>query len=219
MTKKHLNLTLISILILLLVLIFWPRSSDLTATLSLNQPYAITDNLSLTAVFTSPVDSSDQNKIKLKSDPSLDWQLDWQSNSILNITPQENLFPSTPYALTLTHKSQTIATHTFTSSPYNNQEFLEVAKQQTEDDYNTAQIIDGLHQQHPWYTSIPITTPDFRIIYDFDLESFRIRILTASTPEIKQQALKAIESIGADLNKYDHYFIEPTSSFDQLINQ
>lgn len=70
------------------------------------------------------------------------------------------------------------------------------------------QALESLHQQYPWYSQLPIETKDFRIIYDFDKKSFRIRLLQPSSPEIKQKALDALKNIGVDLNQFSYYFLQ-----------
>ena len=43
----------------------------------------------------------------------------------------------------------------------------EKAAQQTHDDFTAAQAIEEIHSDYPWYSKIPIETPDYRIIFDF----------------------------------------------------
>jgi len=80
---------------------------------------------------------------------------------------------------------------------------------QTPNDQLYGQAIKTLVQQYPWYPKLPIETKDFRIIYDFDKKSFRIRILTQPTDVIKQVAIDKLKEIGVDLTKFTYYFIEP----------
>lgn len=87
-------------------------------------------------------------------------------------------------------------------------------QQQTQDDLLYGQTILELQKQQPWLKQLPITTNNFRIVYDFEKQSFRIRILTvpASDEElqtIKQQALAALEKIGVDTATQPYYFIKP----------
>ena len=86
------------------------------------------------------------------------------------------------------------------------------AIQQTQDDQRSAQAIKKIHNQFPWYSKIPVETADYRIIYDFAKESFRIRLLTQDTDKIRQAALDSLGKIGVDLNEFQYYFIEPKPS-------
>jgi hypothetical protein len=80
---------------------------------------------------------------------------------------------------------------------------------QTPNDLKYAKAQEDLILQYPWYPKLPIETADFRIIYDFDKDSFRIRLLTQSSETIKQNAINEIKSIGVNLAKFTYYFIEP----------
>jgi|WetSurMetagenome_2_1015567.scaffolds.fasta_scaffold72888_2 hypothetical protein len=81
--------------------------------------------------------------------------------------------------------------------------------QDTTADYQYGQTLIQLHQQYPWYSEIPIETKDYRIVYDFTKESFRIRLLITSSETIKQAAIKDLQNIGVDTTKFSYYFIEP----------
>lgn len=67
-------------------------------------------------------------------------------------------------------------------------------------DKEFAQTIENVVQQYPWYPKLPIETKDYRIIYDFDNNMFRIRFLSTTAPiEIKtltQSALNDLKNIG-----------------------
>lgn len=93
----------------------------------------------------------------------------------------------------------------------------EKAAQQTQDDLTSAAAIKAVHDQFPWYSKMPVEAPDYRIVYDFDKESFRIRLLTKNTNTIKQAALADLEAIGVDLKEFSYYFIEPESGFENLL--
>jgi len=55
---------------------------------------------------------------------------------------------------------------------------------------------------------MPIITENYHISYDFNKKSFRIDLITKTTEEIKQQALKSLENIGIDIKTQDYYFLE-----------
>ncbi len=93
----------------------------------------------------------------------------------------------------------------------------EQATQTTQDDLTAADAISAVYEKYPWYGKIPIVTDDFTIAFNFEKDSFRIIFLKPSTEDIKQSALGAIENIGADLDQYSYYFIEPEPGFQQLL--
>ena len=68
-------------------------------------------------------------------------------------------------------------------------------------DAKYGQALTSLSKQYPWYPKLPIETKDYRIVYDFDKNMFRIRILSAAATndEIKsftQNALSDLKKIG-----------------------
>lgn len=93
----------------------------------------------------------------------------------------------------------------------------EKAAQQTQDDLTTAKVIEEFHSDYPWYNKIPVETADYRIVFDFSKNSFRIRLLTQDTPAIRGTALGDLKAIGADLNFYQYYFLEPETGFENLL--
>jgi hypothetical protein len=80
---------------------------------------------------------------------------------------------------------------------------------ETPNDQVYNQAVTSVVEKYPWYPQIPIETKDYRIIYDFEKNSFRIRLLTQSTEDLKQSALTKLKNIGVDLAKFNYYFIEP----------
>lgn len=75
-------------------------------------------------------------------------------------------------------------------------------------DLEYSQGLTELHNKYPWYSKLPIETKDYRIVYDFEKNSFRIRILTESSESLKNDALNKLRSIGVDTNTIPYYFIE-----------
>lgn len=85
-------------------------------------------------------------------------------------------------------------------------------------EYNQALI--ELIKKYPWYTSLPLETKDYRVIFDFEKDKFRIRIFNSRvSPSQKQNildsALVNMRRIGVDTNKYSYYVILGTSAPNQ----
>ncbi|MCX6817051.1 MAG: hypothetical protein NTZ93_04240 [Candidatus Beckwithbacteria bacterium] len=109
-------------------------------------------------------------------------------------------------------KTKPTTSPSFSPSPKNQFNFNgfnpQDSTQQTPDDLKYSQALTELHQQYPWYSQLPIETSEYRIIYDFDKQSFRIRLLTQPSETIKQVAIDKLKAIGVDLNKFSYYFLE-----------
>lgn len=77
-------------------------------------------------------------------------------------------------------------------------------------EYNQALI--ELIKKYPWYTKLPLETKDYRIIYDFEKNQFRIRIFNAQITTTQKQAvlntaLSSLSKIGVDTKKYSYYTV------------
>jgi len=95
------------------------------------------------------------------------------------------------------------AKNQFNLNELNSQE----STQLIQDALKYGQALEKLNQTYPWYSKLPIETNEYRIIYDFDKKSFRIRLLQPTSPEIKQKALDALKNIGVDLTIFTYYFL------------
>lgn len=78
---------------------------------------------------------------------------------------------------------------------------LQDSAQQIQDALKYGQSLKELNQKYPWYSKLPIETKNYRIIYDFDREMFRIRIksATVATEGVKldiQSALNDLKKVG-----------------------
>ena len=88
----------------------------------------------------------------------------------------------------------------------------EQTKQIIQDGSTAADTISAVYEKYPWYGKIPIVTNDYTIAFNFEKNSFRVIFLKPSTESMKRSALESINNIGANLDQYDYYFIEPEKS-------
>lgn len=218
MKKKILIIISVIIIILTILMSLIPRKQIPTAKTQLNYPIATIDQTNLTTTFSQLLNKSQQNQVKIKTNPEFKTQANWTSDQKLQITPQEKLQPNTNYTVAILYKNKSLDSFNFTTSSYSIQELQQKMQLQTQEDLKSGQVINKLHQQYPWYSKLPIETNEYRIIYDFDKNSFRIRLLTQSSETIKQAALNQLKTLGVDLDQFTYYFLEPQSSFQNLID-
>lgn len=65
-------------------------------------------------------------------------------------------------------------------------------------------------QKYPWYGSMPIETSEYTVVWDFEVQKFRIRFkdgVDKKDQTILDAALQDIRDIGADASKF--YIINP----------
>lgn len=216
--KKKIIVIISVIIIILTTLIASITQKKLPAAKTqIDTPIASTDQTNLTTTFSQLLNKTQQNQVKIKTSPEFKTQINWTSDQKLQITPQEKLRPNTDYTVNVLYKNNSLDSFNFTTSPYSAQELQQQMQLQTQEDLKSGQVIDNLHQQYPWYSKLPIETNEYRIIFDFDKNSFRIRLLTQSTEAIKQDALKQLKTIGVDLDQFNYYYLEPQSNFQNLL--
>jgi hypothetical protein len=68
-------------------------------------------------------------------------------------------------------------------------------QQQTQDDIKFSDGVQSFLKDYPWYTKLPIDNSSYRIVYDLDKSSFRIRLKISSTSPKSQQDLLIARAI------------------------
>lgn len=109
--------------------------------------------------------------------------------------------------LSPTNQSTTLVTPSITPSIDST---LDSKTAPASDSHNYNLEFDKLIAKYPWYPSLPLETNDYRVIFDFEKNQFRIRILnlTATNKQaIIETALSDMEKIGIDNTKFKHYIL------------
>jgi|LDZU01.1.fsa_nt_gi hypothetical protein len=88
-------------------------------------------------------------------------------------------------------------------------------------DYEYAEAMKSLFEKYPWYSKLPIDTNEYTIVWDFEVEKFRIRlkIPESSSQELKDSLIaKAVEDIktltGEKFAEYTYYVLYPRVTQD-----
>lgn len=83
-------------------------------------------------------------------------------------------------------------------------------------DYEYAEATKSLLEKYPWYSKLPIDNNEYTIVWDFEVEKFRIRlkIPETSVQELKDSlTAKAVEEIkkltGDKFSEYAYYVLYP----------
>jgi len=82
------------------------------------------------------------------------------------------------------------------------------------EDWEHAQYWKEIYSKYPWYSKLPIEKEDYRIIWDLEEESFRIRLkISENSPQEEKnilinQAVEDIENItGEPIDKSPYYVL------------
>jgi len=215
--KKTIAL-IIGILIIIFLLIPTPSAKPKIISNNIDKTLFFPDQSKLNIDFSQKISNKQKQKITIKTNPEFETEFKWDNNN-LQITPKNYLQPNTNYSVSIFYKNQQIDSFEFKTNPYSSQEFQQQLIQQTQNDilYNNA--LKDLFEKYPWYNHMPIITENYHIFYDFNKNAFKIRLITETTEEIKQQALKSLEDINIDIKTQDYYFLEQNSQSQELIQE
>lgn len=144
--------------------------------------------------------------------PGVPGSLRWQSNNILEVRTG-GLSGGTVYEMEVFYKDKSIYKLTFkTVEAYS----IEDLKEMTEMALDVKEDMDKLLKEYPWFPKLPVVTDQFVIVYDFEKQSFRIRLkmpsssLESSKSQAIQRAREAIKEIGGDENNYHILYEDST---------
>jgi mRNA-degrading endonuclease RelE of RelBE toxin-antitoxin system len=122
------------------------------------------------------------------------------SGNHMTIGFKENLQKGTTYTIDVKYNNKLISETKFETEVLTQEEISKFGALQTNGDLVFGKAYENMLTKYPWYQKIPIETSQYRVIYDFDKQMFRIRILDSETSDqIKttiQTAVTNIEQIG-----------------------
>ncbi len=170
-------------------------------------------------IFDKPVLPAQQSFIKVKSQPDASFRLVWESPVKLSLIPSITLTPNEDYRIQLSLNEKLIFTLPFKTAygPYSPKELDQQAVKQGQEDLVFNQKIEDLYKQLPFLRSLPITTPEYGIVYDYEKKAVRIRVKYDIGPglskanqleRIKPEILQKLESIGINTKTQPLLFIE-----------
>lgn len=176
-----------------------PAPKVVTTTPSNNQEgVALTDDVSI--VFDHELNDGEKNNLKIRIAPDTTYDTIWDKEN-LRLAFKNDLKQATKYGVALWYKSKIIYSLTFETLLLTEEQLKTEGAKQTADDLAFGNAYKLFIEKYPWYQRLPIERKEYRIVYDFETKSFRIRILVPV--ENKEQetsfinaALKDIEAIG-----------------------
>ena len=156
------------------------------------------------------------NNIKIKIEPEVKTGIVYLSNKI-RISPETNFGYGVRYKIKVYSLKKEIYSFEFTTNPFTPEQLEKEGKLQAEGDLAYNEATKNFIEKNPWYTSLPIETNDYRIVYDYDKEMFRIRFLQEQTDEEKikiiiEDALDKLEKAGAK-KPIKYFTIQPDERF------
>lgn len=177
-----------------------------------NGEISVLDRAVIKINFGQNIPQKQQSFVSFSLSPVTELSSSWTSASSILIKPVM-LLPNIDYAGVVLFRNQLIYKFSFKTNKFSLNELKEQGFQQGKDDFIFGQKMQKLMEQYPWYEKMPIQSPSYTIVYDFEKEAFRIRI-TATPPltdnqrkTIEQEALKALRDIGVNTTLQSYYVL------------
>lgn len=141
----------------------------------------------------------EKERISYKISPETETDNTWLVNS-LKIIPKESLKPATKYAVETFFDQSRVSLFSFETTLLTDEQSQREGSLQIKDDYLFGETYKKFLADYPWYHNLPIEKANYRIIYDFEQKSFRIRLKVAFEKEqrsvIIKEAVADIKNLG-----------------------
>ena len=217
MRKKIKIFIILLITSAILTFLLWPKnipdiSLSIVSTIPNNHAFFVDTKSEINFILNKQISIEEGNNIKTIIEPSSKTNVVYQNNKII-ITPTEPLKINTDYKINVIYKDKNIYTLEFKTIPLSEEEIKIEGSKQTEGDLSFTKAYNEFLNDYPWYQSLPIEKEEYRIIYDFNKKSFRIRLKIEINDEIRkeaviQEALKDLTKIGVINPEKNYYVLE-----------
>lgn len=148
--------------------------------------------------------------LKVKIFPEEKIEKVYQENKI-RIRSETEFKTDTKYEIGIYFKEKPIYIFSFTTSEFNQQQIREDGNKQAIADLAFGERYEDFLKNYPWYQSLPIEKNEYRIVYDFEKKSFRIRFKITTSEDQKElivkTALEDIKKIGVK-DPVNYYIID-----------
>lgn len=200
--KKILLLTLVGLSAISILFIIYSSKTQKVSVIS-TSPQDKQTNIVLTSdidiTFNKTLTEKEKEKISYKILPETETDHTWLVKS-LKIIPKESLKPSTKYTVETYFNQSQVFLFSFETTLLTNEQSQREGSLQIKDDYLFGETYKKFLADYPWYQSLPIEKANYRIVYDFEQKSFRIRLKFTFEKEQREAVIKEavmdIKSLG-----------------------
>jgi len=146
--------------------------------------------------FDKEVSQATQEQIEIKISPEEEIEFIWLGDRV-KVVPKENLDPGTTYTITVSFRGSEIFRFSFMTALFTQEQLAREGALQSQDDFEFGEAFKKFAEQYPFYLSLPIERTEYRIVYDFEENSFRIRLKVTPTDVEAERAIieRALEEI------------------------
>lgn len=154
----------------------------------------------------------DSQEIEVEIKPQIEFQSVYTGYSI-DINPENSLSLGTDYEIKIIYQNKDLYVLNFFTNPFTKEQIEEEGALQSQADLDFNEEYKRFYENYPWYQQIPIEEKNYRIVYDFNVEQFRIRLLFKPNSEsdlskIIKDAVSDIEKLGVKKPVTNYYVID-----------
>lgn len=161
-------------------------------------------------VFNRNLSDWEKSGVVIKVSPQTNIDSSWAGKQ-LNIAAKGGFKTKTVYNIEVDYRFFKLSSFSFTTVDYTAEELRQQINQQYAGDRAFDQSFTGEINNNPWIMSLPIENSNYRIVYDYNEKSFRIRILVSVDSTQKQklinQALADLKKIGVTTTPIPYYVL------------
>jgi hypothetical protein len=177
-----------------------PPRVGVVSSLPQDKSEAVSQTTDIFVNFDKEVPASVQKLIRISISPEESIEFIWTGNKV-KIVPKEKLDPGTTYLLVVKLRETELFRFSFTTALFTEEQLAREGALQSQDDFEYGEAFKAFAQQYPWYLALPIERNEYRIVYDFEESSFRIRLKLVPTDaetekKIVDRALEEIRKLG-----------------------
>lgn len=219
--NKKITLIVLGFLVIVLIVLFISGNNfvspeptpTITFTTPTNNSQTVVEDSDIKIVFEDELSQKEASQINAKSTPEVTFIKTWVDTNTLLLTPRDDLQNDTEYKIGIYFKDKEIDQITFRTELYSKEEVRLQGIEQSENDKLFNEDLKETFDEMPWLEKLPIKTEEFTIVYDFNEQSLRIRLLIPeSSPEqtktnLQQKALENIEETGINAGEITYYFL------------
>jgi len=190
--KKLLLPTLVGLSVIsVLFIVFSSRAQKVSVTNT--SPQDKQTNIILTSdidvTFNRILTEKEKGRVSYKISPETESDNTWLVNS-LKIIPKKSLKAATKYTVETYFDQPQVSLFSFETTLLTDEQSQREGILQTKDDYLFGETYKKFLADYPWYQNIPIEKANYRIIFDFEQKSFRIRLKATFEKEQRETIIK-----------------------------
>lgn len=221
--KQNKKYLLLIIPVLILIILYYvslfvstsgytPETPTITPDV-LNYNTYVYEDVNFTISFPSDLPNGPRNNVKVAFQPAAKFDSTWASAGTLVISPNPYLQRGKEYKISVFYKDDEIASRTVYVNNKSLQQAVEDISEQARLDYEFGDRLSNITNDYPWYDKLPITSPDYTVVYDYDLKKFRIRIQRDSDAPKEEidtyisQALLRLSAIKGVPKNFEYYVL------------